>query len=781
MAGNEQRFQQAMNQGHSAAWDQDWKDAAAFYKQALEEFPDHPKALTSLGLALYQLQDYKVSLVYYQKAIKVAANDPMPLEKAAELYDLIGNLEQSVETRMRAAEVYVQNRDVNKAIELWAKAVNQKPDHLMAHSRLAMVYEKMKQPQQAMHEYLAVASIFQANGDIPKAIQAATRAQQVMPESQEPARALAMIQAGQRLPRPTRPNAVTSPLTQPPPKPQPEASKADGTQPLTHSALDPIAECRQKALAAMAELLFAQDDTQQDSGPSSRRGGLQSLVDGVGTSTSDKRQVDQTKIILHVSQAIDFQSKGKHGKALEELERAVEAGLDHPAAHFDLSLLLWEADRLEPAVKHLQRIIAHADYMMGARLLLGQVYANMGKAQDAAVQMLEALKLADAQMVSPSLAEALRRSYDPLIEAFQQAGNDLQVRLYNNIREILLRSNWREQLANARAQLPAAEAGSPPLPLVEIFTEGRSSQIVETISTINQLARTGHYRTAMEVAFYALKDSPTYLPLHATMADLLLRQDQLQPAIAKHKIIARNYAIRGEAVRSISSYRRVLELSPMDMDARNHLIDLLVSHGQLDQAVDEYLQLADVHYSLADLTSARTACDLALRISQQDASNKVMRIKVLHRMADIDLQGLDWRRALRSYEQIRAIQPDDDQACAALIELNIRLGQEAQSIKELDGYIGAALRSGQRDKAVQMVEQLIADNPDQPVLKRRLGELYRQAGRIPEAIEQLDSAGELFVQKKNKNAAAEAISAILALNPPNVADYQRLLAQIKSE
>jgi tetratricopeptide (TPR) repeat protein len=317
--------------------------------------------------------------------------------------------------------------------------------------------------------------------------------------------------------------------------------------------------------------------------------------------------------------------------------------------------------------------------------------------------------------------------------------------------------------------------------LAEILTEGRSSQIVETIANINQLARTGHYRTAMEVAFYALKDSPTYLPLHATMADLLLRQDQRQSAIAKYKIIARDYSIRGEVLRAISSYRRVLELSPMDMEARNLLIDLLVSYGQLEQAVDEYLQLADVHYSLADLTSARTACDLALRIAQQDTAGKAMRIKVLHRMADIDLQSLDWRRALRSYEQIRAIQPDDDAACAALIELNVRLGQEAQAIKELDNFIAAAIRSKQREKAIQMVEQLIADNPDQPVLKRRLGELYRQVGRIPDAIEQLDAAGELFLQKKNKNAAAEAISAILALNPSNVADYQQLLAKIKSE
>lgn len=774
MAGNEKNFQQAMNQGHSAAWDQDWKDAAGFYKQALEEFPEHPKALTSLGLALYQLQDYKTSLIHYQKAAEVSPNDPLPLEKAAEMFELIGNDEQSIETRMRAAELYVQSRDVNKAIELWAKVVNQMPDHLMAHSRLAMVYEKMKQQQQAVREYLAVASILQANGDVPKAIQAATRAQQVMPESQEPARAMQMLQAGQRLPRPTRPDTVSATLRPTPPRLA--SGKDDNDE--EKSTLDPIADCRKKALAALAGLLFEQGDaTPQKS--ESRRGGLQALVEGIGVGGSQK--VDQTKILLHLSQAIDLQSKSKNSKALEELERAIDAGLDHPAAYFDLSLLLWEVERLEPAVKHLQRIIGHADYMLGGRLLLGQIYANMGKTQDAAVQMLEALKLADSQIVSTDQAEALRRSYDPLIEALiHQPDEDLQDRLYTNVHEMLLRSNWREQLLAAREQLPAAASGEPPPPLVEILTEGRSSQVVESISKINQLARAGYYRTAMEEAFYALQSSPTYLPLHATMADLLLREEHSQAAIGKYKTIARSYTIRGEVMRAIASYRRVLELSHMDMEARNHLIDLLVSHGQLEQAVEEYLKLADVHYSLADLSSARTACNLALRVAQQGSGNKEVRVKVLHRLADIDQQSLDWREALRSYEQIRSLQPDDEKASTALIELNVRLGLEAQALKELDIYIGSALKAGQRDRAVQMVERMIADNPDQPVLKRRLAELYRQEDRIPDAIEQLDSAGKLFLKKGNKTAAAEAVSALIALNPPDVESYQEMLAQIKN-
>ena len=87
-------FQQAMNQGHSAAWDQLWDRAAGFYRQALDEFPDNPQALTSLGLALIELQEYDEALRCYQKAAKGLPDDPLPLEKIAQLCERMGNLER---------------------------------------------------------------------------------------------------------------------------------------------------------------------------------------------------------------------------------------------------------------------------------------------------------------------------------------------------------------------------------------------------------------------------------------------------------------------------------------------------------------------------------------------------------------------------------------------------------------------------------------------------------------------------------------------------------------
>jgi len=80
-----------MNAGHSAAWDQDWKKAAAEYRQALQEFPDQPRALNSLGLALFQLGDFDEALRIYQQVIPLTPDDAVPLEKVAQISERLAN------------------------------------------------------------------------------------------------------------------------------------------------------------------------------------------------------------------------------------------------------------------------------------------------------------------------------------------------------------------------------------------------------------------------------------------------------------------------------------------------------------------------------------------------------------------------------------------------------------------------------------------------------------------------------------------------------------------
>jgi len=158
MTGRQEVFQNAMNEGHSAAWDQNWERAAAFYSQAVEEFPDHPGALANLGLALYELQKFEDALICYQKAARLSPADPLPIDRIALICQRLGKLEQAIQSSLKAAELFFQNRDVEKALENWNRVIRLQPENMTARSRLAMTLERMGQTDAAVNEFLAVAS-----------------------------------------------------------------------------------------------------------------------------------------------------------------------------------------------------------------------------------------------------------------------------------------------------------------------------------------------------------------------------------------------------------------------------------------------------------------------------------------------------------------------------------------------------------------------------------------------------------------------------------------------
>lgn len=773
MTGKLDAFHQAMNQGHSAAWDQEWARAAEFYRHALEHSPENVPALTSLGLALFEQQQYEEALRYYLKAARLAREDPLPLEKIAQLCERLGNLERAQAASLQAAEVYLKNKEIQKAIENWKRVVQLNPENMQAHARLALTHEHMNNKPQAVEEYLALASLYQQANDLEKAVRAVNKALQLNPGDPKATSALALLRDFKPLPQPERARGGTATLRMARVRKIEQSTTEEGEK-----GQDPIAEAHQRALTVLAGMLFDEDFGMPE-GAASR--GLQAIVRGTGSLRTPK-VVDRSRILLHLSQVVDLQTQGKLEHAAGELQRAMDVGLDHPAAHFNLGMLYLKVNKPDNAFRYLQNAMKHPDFALAARLMLGETLRGQGRVREAAVEYLEALRYADAAMAPADRRDDLHQLYEPLVEEQRhEKDQEAQMRLCDNVAGLLMNPDWRERLQRSRRQLPTQVDSQAQVPLAEVIIQSRSSQIVESLGKISELANSGHLRSAMEEAFYAVQYAPTYLPLHIFMAELLIKQGQMQEAIAKLLTIAQTYSARGEVRRSVDLYHRVIELAPMDFKPRSRLIDLLIEQDRIEDTLREYLDLADVYYSLADLDNARSTYTEALRLAQQTNADRSWRVKIMHRMADIDLQSLDWRQALRIFEQIRTLQPDDEAARARLVELNFRLGQEMQAMSELENFVTYMLESDRRSKAIEFLQGQVKENPNRPLVRRRLADLLRHIGRLDEAIEQLDAAGELFLEAGNREDAIRTIETILALKPAKASSYQALLEQLQKK
>src|SRR4030067_3562877 len=244
MSGDQQVFQNAMNLGHSAAWDQDWGKASSYYRIAIDEFPENISALSSLALALYELQKYPEALEYYQRVAKLTPIDPVPAQRMAEIYERSGDQVNAEKSYIDVAELYARNKDVEKAIKNWSRVGALDPEHMAAHTRLALVYERLGRTGEAMTEYIAIASLLQYLGNVQKAIQTLKHALQVVPNSKEANQALTILLNGNPLQRPSQPRGGTNPLT----PSQVSIFETSRSIEEDRPRLDPIQDAKQKAL-----------------------------------------------------------------------------------------------------------------------------------------------------------------------------------------------------------------------------------------------------------------------------------------------------------------------------------------------------------------------------------------------------------------------------------------------------------------------------------------------------------------------------------------------------
>ncbi|MDZ4158608.1 MAG: tetratricopeptide repeat protein, partial [Anaerolineaceae bacterium] len=288
------------------------------------------------------------------------------------------------------------------------------------------------------------------------------------------------------------------------------------------------------------------------------------------------------------------------------------------------------------------------------------------------------------------------------------------------------------------------------------------------------------YRSALDEAFATIETAPTYLPLHVQIGDILLQMGNLPDAVTKFLIVAELYALRGETIHAINLLKRVLYLTPMEFKVHDRLTELLVAEGRVEETLQQTVAKADAYYHTAELDMTRQTYRDALRLAQQSKVDRSWSVKILYKIADIDLQSLDLRQALLVFEQIRTLEPEEAKARTQLVNLKFRLGQGSAALTEMDGFVALLEHGGKREAAIQFAKDLLEERPENLAISKRLADLYLRNGQLELGVKQLDSIAETLMAAGNREAAITVLNTIVALKPPNAAEYQAALDQLKS-
>jgi len=748
MATNRDAYQHFMNNGHNAAWDQNWKIAIKAYTQAIQEAPEDPEAHIHLGLSLLKDGRLDDALKVYSRAHQLAPDDPVPLEKSADVLERMGRLKEAAQQYINVSDIYLGLRDLDKAIGTWERATQLTPGLVAIHAKLAQAYERIGDKKKAVREYLTLAFNFQRVKETDKAIKAVERALRLDKRNPQVLNTYNALKRGGDifLPEDDRQKAAKPSMSE-------EfdlfgSSNGSEAQRIKVGESDPMGPMGE----AMSDALV----------------GLAAFV--VESGTLDAAGGDALA-------GMEYQRQENIEQAIAAYQRA-EPRLRHPALKLNLGVLLLLNDKPSEAVKHLGEAAMDPTLAAGALHALGQAYHRQRKYKQAARYLIQSLQAVDTSLALDMEESAeLADVYNRLVSGLDRLNEESIAATNERFMSLLSGKDWKQRIAETRRHLEEVMRDEGDEGAFDVLKDG-DYQLPAIVSRIDTYIRQGLFTLAMDEAHRAVETSPFYLPVHVRMAEIMMREGRVRHAINKYNTVARSYMVRGENDRAASILGEVLEMAPLDVSIRTSLIELLEEENRVAEALDQYIDLAKTYNQLGNFDLSRETYNTAERVAKRISAPADKMAKIKHNLADMDMTRLEMRRALKTYEEIVELVPEDELAYRKLIDLNYNQGNQVEAIRRLDKLLSIYAKNKQINRITAILEEMVKHYPNDTGLRSRLSAIYRQLGRKAEAIEQLDALGELQLEAGQHDEARNTIKLIISLKPYGLDEYRKLLSQL---
>lgn len=721
-----EQYEELLKEGHDLVWAGRYDAAAERYRQAVDLEPNESSAYVDLGYALYEAGRLDEALHAYLEAEELEPGDPTTLARIGHIYGELGQQDAAAATFMLLADRHLSMRQPGDAVQAWQSVIKYDPNNVQALRRLAEAYRRGQRPNLAAKALVRLARAHLENGNESEAIECCEQALALEPSSQQARSFLRELRSGKR--------GGTGFLD--------AAAVADRVR--------PDEEGGQRALERMAEAFF---DVEGDDDES------------VGTEALR-------------AEAIEYQTEGLYEEALRAYERILEQQ-DEPQSEiiYNIGLMHSELMHYDEAVAAFEQVRHDDEYALAANYAIGQCYQLQGRIDDALEYFFEAVKIVDMQTVDREQADDMIRLYEGLAESFEAKGDRAQAEHFvQSLSDFLSSKGWEDKLRDVRHRLGTITGDQ--VTLAELIEAGESEAVIASLTKSQEYAEAGHIDAALEECFSVLDSAPYYLPLHLQMGELLVAQDRATEAVNKFVRIAEMYRIQGNSKKAVRTYERALEISPLEVSVRSDLIDLLVSYGEIDKALEHYLERADSYYQLARTEHAVEDLHEALRLAARGSPNRNWELRIQRKLADIHLQRLDWPRAAAALEAIVGLDPSDTETAARLAELyyTIDHGERARGI--LEDVTGTLTKRGEKESALAMWREVVEQRPDDYNLKIALGEKLIDVGETEEALDVWESVLRPLVKAGHKSRAAGLLRRMIGMHPPQEKRYRKMLSAL---
>ena len=252
-------------------------------------------------------------------------------------------------------------------------------------------------------------------------------------------------------------------------------------------------------------------------------------------------------------------------------------------------------------------------------------------------------------------------------------------------------------------------------------------------------------------------------------AEKLIRQGKLEPAIAE--------------------FLRLLEESPQDWNLRNTIGDLYSRAGQVDKAVEQFMEIAN---SLTDEGSVAKAGAIYKKILKVKPNHEHALVQIadilgsqgLYADARAHLKTLielrqskgDTRGAIQAKIRLGSLDPEDYEGRLTAASARIELGDVGGAMNDLKEIAAELADKGRQEEAIEVLHEAAKLNPTDEEIRDRLFDVFVAQGDLSRArecatsVEQFRTVAAALDAQGQPDEALETLRQAAALH-----DYDNVL------
>jgi len=290
-----------------------------------------------------------------------------------------------------------------------------------------------------------------------------------------------------------------------------------------------------------------------------------------------------------------------------------------------------------------------------------------------------------------------------------------------------------------------------------------------------------------------ISESPNDGNIYNTIGDLLLKKNDLSKAVDAYLKGAEVFRSAGFALKTIAIYKKLIKLVPQRLDIMVKLGDLNAERGLVGNAVEDYLSAAKQFIQDGDV---RGGLEVYRKIANLDPTNTTIRLKLSDlclkeglqqeavaeylKVAESYLNNNQVKEAHDLFERVLKLDPKNEAARKQIGK--DALPEEAPSksgliskehlLSKIDGLIN----ENRLDDARKFLDQFIEQNPDDPLGPHKLGTVVLKTGNMDEAFNLFKTAVQGYMNRTEYGQAGKLMKDYLETDPDRV-EAHLLLAE----